>query len=276
MFGLDFLNDIKVEEVASKSAPRPARKGNLNPAADFMGIRVWKNGAVYPSKALVDAFHLEYPTKVKRTVNVEQPITNPDGTVSTQSVAKEEMVVPEGTVANGFDVFTLSSWSQIDEATRNARKLILVGISPKSASKVDLFNISKYNEDGSPKMSVMEQGAMTFGADNLLPMLADTYGVTPNEEGFIDVQLVVGINLASKVPNGIFILPKVISRGKDAGKADFVRRENISVCPLIVADNHVSAPVQTEDTVPTGRIEEPATNADYLVVPAPTAIADQA
>jgi len=251
MFGLDFLNDIKVEEVASKSAPRPARKANLSPAEDFIGIRIWKNGAVYPSKALVDAFHLEYPTKVKRTVNVEQPVTGPDGTVSTQSIAKDEMVVPEGTVANGLDVFTLSSWTQIDEATRSARKLILVGISPKSASKVDLFNISKYNEDGSPKMSVMEQGALTFGAENLLPMLEECYGTTPNEDGFIDLCIVTGMNLAAKVPNGIFLLPKVITRGKDAGKADFVRRENIAVYPMTVADNHLSAPkaVKAEDIV---------------------------
>jgi hypothetical protein len=253
MFGLEFLKDLQVQEVA-KAAPRKTSSINRQPAADFVGIRIWKSGAVYPSKALIDAFQLEYPTKVKITGTSQKAVTLEDGTVATQDVPTESWVVPQGVQANGLDVFTMASWSQIDEVTRSSHKLILVGVAPKSAPKVSLFNSVKYNEDGTALISVAEQGTVTFGKEVLLPMIEATYGAKPNEEGFIDLQVVTEFNLSSKVPNGIFHLPKVVTRGEDAGKADVVRRENISVFPLVVSQ---TAPAPAEQVVESHDAEVP-------------------
>lgn len=215
-FSLDFLNEIKIEEV-SKSSTRAAKKSSTdnNPASTFMGIRVWKSGKVYPSQALTDAFSLEYSNKV-RTIDAEGKITTS---------------VPNEGKTNGFDVFSISDWTQVDDATRS-NKLILIGVTPKSCNKVDLFSTTKYNEDGTPVFSVMEQGASTFGSKTLLPLIKEVYGMECNEEGYIDLEINTNFNLKSKALNGIFVLPKVISRGDDMGKPDIARRENINVFPM--------------------------------------------
>jgi len=248
-FSLDFLNEIKIQEVA-KTAPRIAKKANSNPNPEFMGIRIWKSGKVYPSQALTDAFCLEYPTKI----------------VSTDEEGNTVMTLPDVS-SNGLDVFALSDWSQIDSQTRQTNKVLLIGVSPKTSAKIDLFGNVRYNQDGTPVSSVMEQGASTFGTDSLIPMIESTYSTQFNEEGYIDLEVNTKFNLKSKAMNGIFMIPKVISRGKDAGKADVVRRENIDVFPLTPVVSLTSVPTPppapTAETVTEQDVLIPQTGSDF-------------
>ena len=240
MFSLDFLNEIKIQEV-EKPISKKTKKSNNNPDPMFMGIRVWKSGQVFPSQKLVDTFSLEYVTKV----------------VSTNEEGNTVMTAPDF-LGNGLDIFALSDWTQIDEQTRK-NKAILVGISPKVSPKIDLFGSVKYNTDGTPVNTVMDQRASTFGSKSLLPLIESTYGVLPNEEGFIDLEINVNMNLKSKALNGIFMIPKTISRGDDAGKADMVRRENIDVFPMTPAIQ----PVVTATPPPPTMAMEPAVGSDF-------------
>lgn len=239
---LSFLKDIKLEEIKSP-APRNVRKESNPPSG--LTIRVWKDGSVYPSRELVDRFALEYP---KATVTIID-VHNEDGSKKVDEkgnqVTKRTVTVDPEAVANGMDIFTLSQWLQ---AKSPNNKAILVGISPKSSPKVELFSNVKYNDDGTPQNSVMDQGASTFGKETFLPMIKEVYGVEPNEAGFIDLTVDDSYDLKAVCPNGVFELPKTIVRGVDKGKADYVRRENISIFGLVpvVAD----APTQLTEEAP--------------------------
>jgi hypothetical protein len=239
-FSLDFINEIKINEVAA-TTPRATTKKETNPPADFLGLRVWKDGSVFPSLLLTEKFSLEYPGNATvTTIDVH----NEDGTKKldkdNKQVTKRTVVFPEGTVANGLDVFTMADWTQLDPASR-AHKCILVGVSPKTSPKVELFSNVKYNEDGTPQNSVLDQGANTYGKERLIPLLKEVYGIEIGEAGYVDLEINTGYNLKAKVSNGIFMLPKTIVRGTKAGAADYLRRENIDIFPLVP----VSAPVQT-------------------------------
>ncbi len=58
---LSYLKDAVVEEIQpSKSVSRAGIKVQHNPDAEFLGFRLWKDGSVYPSQALVEMFALFY------------------------------------------------------------------------------------------------------------------------------------------------------------------------------------------------------------------------
>jgi len=229
---LDFLKGIKLEEVPSEPQRKVVAAKDRNPADDFMGIRIWKGGEIYPSKALATQLNLEYVPVTITVVPVmkdDQPVmeTKEDGT--TVAKTKREYTYPDS-VGNAFDVIDTSLWMQYP---KDQKRLLLVGVVPKNLPKVDLFGSTKYSEDGQPISSVLTQGASTYGKDNLLPSLKEVYGVEPNEEGFIDLVVAVDSDLAPLASNGVFYVPKQITRGKDAGKADYERRENINIFPLV-------------------------------------------
>lgn len=229
-FSLGFLSGLSIQEI-SANAPRLAKKDS-NPAPTFMGFRVHKDGSVFPSEALVQKFNLEYP---KATVTNKPLFNSEDGSPLKDEegnpVTKRVVDTPDG--SNGFDVFMLHTWTQA-ENRESMPNVILVAVSPKKSDKVDLFSNTKYNDDGTPKSSVLDQGALTFGKDALLPMIKEVYGIEIGEEGFLDLEVVVSENVRSISPSGIFNLPKLITRGEKKGKADFVRRENVDIFPLVV------------------------------------------
>lgn len=200
MKGLEFLKKASIVSIeATKSATaRTTTAKNRNP--ETADIRIYKDGSVYPSAALVAEFNLAY-------------------------VGKD--VEPKG---SAFDVFKttdcphMASWGKDDKA-------IFITAVDRKLPKTDLFSGSKYQDDGSPKSDVLTQGSNTFGTDTLLPALKEVYGIEPNEEGFID--LVIMRDASLKTDNEIYYIPKVISRGADKGKADLLRRENLTLFPLV-------------------------------------------
>jgi hypothetical protein len=239
---LSHLKDLKIEEVQSEPKRSAVAAKDRNPGEEFMGIRIWKNGEVYPSKALVDKLNLEYVPVTITMVPVTkdgQPVTeDKEGTQVPKM--KREYTYPDS-VGNALDVVDTSEWLQYP---KDQKRMLVVGLTPKNSDKVDLFGSTKYTEEGQPVTSVMTQGASTFGKETLLPAIAEIYSVEPNEEGFIDLEIVIEHDLASLVSNGIFLIPKEIKRGKDAGKADYERRENINIYPLVPS-------ILMEPTVPT-------------------------
>lgn len=212
---LSFLSEVTVTEVDASAKGGAKKQRNPNPT--LLGFRVWADGSIYPSKALVDKFGLEYPDA---TVSLVKDKEGKDKKVYT--------VV--GSQGFGFDVIDSSKSTQWN----SPRPFIAVAVSPKDSPKISLFGLTRYDENGKPLVSVMDQGSATFGKETLLPMLETIYNAKPNEEGFIDVEVFTGTNLKST--NGIEMLPKVISRGADQGKPDYVRRENVDIFAIVPAE----------------------------------------
>ena len=227
---LNFLSDVKLEEVKVDQKRTAVAAKDRNPEDAFMGIRIWKGGEVYPSKLLVNTLNLEYVNVSISMVPVTkegQPVMeDKDG----QQVAKmkREYTYPE-VVGNALDVIDTSTWLQYP---KDQKRLILVAAVPKNLPKVDLFGSTKYNEDGTPIATVLTQGASTFGKE-LLNTIKEVYGSEVNETGFIDLEICIDSDLSTLSSTGIFLLPKKVSRGAEAGKLDYERRENISIFPLV-------------------------------------------
>lgn len=252
---LKFLNSSTVEEV--KSAPRSgggARK-ERNPAPSIVAIRVWKDGSIFPSQAAVDKFSLEY----KNTTIEKVPIKLKEGETAADQKYRNEYKFPQGT-GNGFDMIDSRLWNEV----KGEGAMLFVAVVPKDAGKVDMFNTVAYSEDGTPKVSVMEQGAATFGEEVLIPALEAVYGIKFNrsekkDEGgkviqkevtdgvdFIDLAIFESLgdfNVTEKYSKPIVFAPKRITRGKDKGKADYERRENVKVYGLAPASEVIPAAV---------------------------------
>lgn len=227
-FGLDFLNNLSAEEVV---APQPkVVKKDRTPAEDFMGIRLHKDGSVYPSKALVEKYNLEYQkpiiTQVPR-VKDGQPVLDDN-----QQPILDQIKNFDNDNSNGFDIVDSSKWMQVKESWGTNPRLILAGVTFKRAGKVDLFASCRYDETGKPIGSVLEQGSSTYGKAELLPMIAEIYGVQCGENGYMDLQLIESHNLRGIAKNGIFNLPKTVVRGTKLGNDAIARRENIDIFPL--------------------------------------------
>lgn len=223
------LTAVEPPVVASKRASGGPRKEWNPTTAD---IRIWKDGSVYPSQALVEKWALEFTA---RTIDEASGkwTDNPGGL--------------------GFDVFHTADYPAIQGPN-------LVGIVPvkRSEGKVDLFASCNYytpkdatNGDipegskvGDPVTSVMDQGSNTFGKE-LLKMLNVSYGVVPNAEGYIDL-LVYGDPIKNVNGSEIYNIPKKLKKGDKAGELSYVRREKVSVFVLIPAD----------DNQPTGTLED--------------------
>lgn len=240
MKGLEFLKKASIVAVeATKSATaRTTTAKNRNP--ENADIRVYKDGSVYPSAALVAEFNLAY-------------------------VGKD--VEPKG---SAFDVFKSMDCPHMAQWDAD-QKAIFIAAVPRNLPKTDLFSGSKYDETGAPKADVLTQGSNTFGTDTLLPALKEVYGIEPNEEGFIDLSIMREAPM--NTDNGIYFIPKVISRGDDKGKADLVRRENITMYPLVPAeatDVDTAGETHVDDVV-----ETPSPAAKSKAVPA-TPVAEEA
>jgi hypothetical protein len=149
----DFLNNITINKV--EEAPKKTSTGRVatpkNPESGLT-MRLFKDGAIYPSQELVDTFNLEYNS-------------NKTG--------------------NGFDVFSANNWNQYPEGADN---VVFISATPKSNSRVDLFSQARVVDGELTK--VMEQGSKTFGLE-LIPMLESTYGTKLFEDKrYVDLVVV--------------------------------------------------------------------------------------
>lgn len=246
---LAFLQTIKVEEVAANAPSSRGVSKEWNPPADTLRIRVWNNGQVYPSKALVDKFDLEYKTAIITKTDV--PLKEGEVLAEGEKPKVKRTYEYANGAGNGFDVISSLEWGQY-KAAPDSPNFMAIAVVPKTEPKVDLFGNTKFKDDGTPTATVLEQGSSSYGKDTLLPMLETVYGVklkseeNPDAPAFVDMQIDDSFDLKQLVPNGVFLFPKTVVRGEDKGKADFVRRENVSM----FAFEPVPAEAVTEDTEP--------------------------
>jgi len=203
---LDFLKNIKVEDPAlmKKSGGGGVRK-EWNPTGKT--IRVWKDGSIFPSEELVEYFDLEYRPK-----DVDHQ-------------------------GNGLDVFPTSQFPIF----KSPQPLILINVVDKAKPRIDVFGTVGYYAEaegvelpegvkaGDPQLSVLDQGAATFGKNRLLPMIKETYDVEPNEKGFIDLVVLGADGTEATQPFALSKdfchVPKAVTKGDLKGTATYQRRE---------------------------------------------------
>jgi hypothetical protein len=218
MSAFSFLKGVTVQEeiTPAKKSGGVARK-ERNPAATLLAIRLFANGSVYPSQALVDKFNLEYK---KATI--------------TKEGEKNNYSFSEG-AGNGFDVIDSRHWG----GYKAAGDMLFISPVVRTEPKVDLFKVVNYNEDGTPTSSVMDQGAATFGKEVLIPAVKELYGIELSEDKpFVDLIVtseLAGVNVteAFKPKAGYYNFPKRIVRGSKKDSFSVERRENPVVYALV-------------------------------------------
>lgn len=218
MKGLDFLKKASLaanEVVKPATARTSTAKARTPETAD---IRVFKDGSVFPSVALIKEFDLQYRAK-----DVEDK-------------------------GNGFDVFKSADFPNTEKWSAEQR-IIFIACVGKSEGKLDLFGRTTYDEAGAAS-DVLTQGATTFGKQ-LLEYIKEVYNEEPNEQGFID--LVIARDNGMNTDTGKYYIPKTISRGEEKGGSTVVTRENITLYPLVPASwadgTEDEAPEQEETLV---------------------------
>jgi hypothetical protein len=195
---LSFLQNVQLEAV-KKTAPKA--KEAVSKLPETADIRVFGNGKVYPSEAFAAKHGLEFVPRV-------------DGKA----------------VGNGLDIFSSKDWGML--IGRLPQELIFITVVPKELAKVDMWASTKYDENNQPKASVFTQGASVFSKESLVPMIADVYGVNWDLVEYVDMTMSVDNVISS--PNGVYHLPKVVSTGALKGEATYIRRENLTICPLVI------------------------------------------
>lgn len=194
----DFLKNVTIAEdvKAKKVATRTAKSKNPTEA----DLRIFRNGSIYPSAALVAELNLEYRGKDAET-------------------------------GNGLDLVDSRLW-HVSAAW--PQQLLMVAAIGKKEGKVDVFSQVKYDEAGAPMFSVLEQGSNLGFGKELLKTIGEIYGKGVNDEGYLD--LVIARDYPINTPNNIYHLPKKQSRGDNKGDLQLVKREHITLFPLAPID----------------------------------------
>jgi len=220
----DFLKNMELKEIEKA----PVNAPNSKTPAPGAHLRLFADGSLYPSAELVALHNLEY-----------QPL---------------ESDKPE----NGYDVFVSTDWGQYTGTV----PFVALALVSKHEPKVSLFSQTKYNEDKTPKSSVLTQ--KTTAGEELIKALSTVYLEKADDnlfenKAYLDLALVLD-QPVNKTATGVYHLPKVIAKGKDAGKPSYVRREHVQIFPLTIVEE-TTAPVVAE--APAKKKAEP-TAADAL------------
>lgn len=237
MSGFSFLKQVQV--TAPEKAPRSGggvRKQRNPTNAD---LRVFANGSIYPSEALVKLFNLEYGNK------------------------PEEKQDPIG---NGFDIIDSAEFQQYLQLPAGA-KCIWISPVPRAEGRISIFGTCTYNEDGTPKTSVLEQGSVTFGKESMIPLIEKNYELKFSDTvKFLDFKL-VGMdddNTPWTLPENktVCFVPKLTARGDSKGTQTVQRRENPRFWALVP----VEVSKEEADAVNIAEAEEATAVADAPVV----------
>ena len=199
-------------------------------------LRLFKTGALYPSKAFAEKYNLEYQAKVEVT----------------DALGRTSMVE----AGNGLDIFKSKDWEMLPSELN----LLVLAISPKYSAKVDVWGRTATKEDGTPASSVLTQGNTTFSKGQLIDMLADVYNINWDVVDYVELDLAVDTPLVS--PTGKYYLPTTVSRGVNKGEITIKTRENVEVFPLVVGNIEylpgLSAPDEVQEEVVIESVAEAA------------------
>jgi 5-hydroxyisourate hydrolase-like protein (transthyretin family) len=221
---LDFLKDISlVESPAKQTRTHTSVEHVPTNGADF---RLFKDGKVYPSAEVTDGHNLEY-------------------------VEKDAEVV-----GNGYDIIDTNNFPNYPEGQP---RLVMVALTSKANPKVDLFGSVGYEEDGTPKKSVLNQGSSTTGKW-LIELLEEVYGDELFPEGVRYVDLVINKEFGMTNANNIYHMPKTVTRGEKKGEVTYVRRTSTTLWPLTI--------MTLEDTVEevVEEVEVEEVNFDHVTI----------
>lgn len=198
------FNFLKSLVITDKSRVRLPKE--TNPKLGLT-LRVFKTGECYPSHDLVTKFNLEYKNRNSK----------------------------EG---KGIDIVDSKQWTPLAEYPR----MILFGFPGKTEPKIDLFGTCRYNEDSTPKSSVMTQGTK----NERLVQLCTEMGWITGEQSYVDLEIVTEYPI--KVENNVAFLPKTVDRGARKGEATYERRENIEIFPIQPTDMKQEMKQETKET----------------------------
>lgn len=194
----DFLKTIAPLAVQEKEK---VVKSSIKDIPEGVDFRVSLTGNIYLSEKIVEEFDLQYQNK------------------------------DADSNGNGIDIVESWNWSQYP---KDAPDVLFFGISNRKYPKLDLFNSTKYNEDGTPKGNVFTQTQKV----DLNIVFKALFNCEFNEEtakehapnGYLDLIMVRGIDFTPS--NGKFYLPKEVSRGESKGEYTTSLRENINLYPI--------------------------------------------
>lgn len=150
-------------------------------------LRVYKNGKITPSKELIKFAKLEYWTET-----------------------------PE--LENGLDFFKSSDWTPYPST---APACLLIGITPRTEAKVDLFAGAKSKET-----KVETQGPKS---PELIACIDEVFPNCWNDAGFVDLEIFITDRVETE--NKIYNIPKKFKKGAKQGQLGYMRRENILIYP---------------------------------------------
>jgi hypothetical protein len=222
---LSFLSQVVVKDEVKISVGRVAKE---KAPAEGSDIRVYHNGAVYPSDEFAKAFNLEFQPKV---------------VVPTEALDDKGAVINElkygVNPGMALDVFRSNDYPAVVSPT----VFIMIAAIPRNAGRSDLFKGCDYNADGTPKTLVTVQGSTTFGKETLLPMLKEIYDIDLNKDTmpYVDMK-VVGSGEKFDMPwfnsNGteVYNIPKRVNRGDKKGEATYTRREKLLLWALVPSE----------------------------------------
>lgn len=215
----DFLKNIEALEIPkAESKPKGIKATPKNPTG--MKLRIFKDGAIYPSQELVDTFNLEY--------------TNKGYTIE----------------ADGFDIWSSKEWGQYP---KDAQQVVFIAAVPKSEAKVSVFGQVDYNTDGTPKKSVMNQGSKR---PEIVEMLREVYNLhetavqteeqVPGEEmsikmvdtlfgskNYVDLDVNTEVTIFKDLP--AYYIPKPVKKGSKAGSMSYEVRNGLIINPLTIS-----------------------------------------
>lgn len=209
---LSFLQNVEVAVVEEAKTTTKSSYGLPTGNA----IRVYASGKVFPSLDLVAKYNLEYTKKDAENSG------------------------------NGFDIFKSTNWGGFP--VNAPQTYLFIAAVPKTMPKVDLFSSCGYDkETGEPIASVTKQGRGSFGKE-LVELVKEVFGTEIEKGSFVDLTIEDSVKV--EAPNGLYFIPKTITRGEKKGQMDAVRRENLTVNPLVLvtSDEEVQETVAAEET----------------------------
>lgn len=208
MSKFDHLKNLVVNDL-STTKNRTTRTKERNPTG--LAVRLYANGGVYPSEELVNHFDLNYYNKGSQS-------------------------------GSGFDVIDSVTWPPVADQPR----MILFGVVSKTEAKVDLFFRTRYAEDGSPLINVLNQGTPS---KKLLQLAIEMEYLKPGMK-FVDLHVLT--NYPITTDNGIALIPKNVERGEEKGKPTYERREDSVFYPVdSIAQEEEAASIENAITVET-------------------------
>jgi hypothetical protein len=233
------LKKAQITAPEDVKAPRTARpKKDRNPAWP-VAIRIYKDGSVYPSKELVEKFDLEFRSKGSAEQGKGFDIIDTEQAKQYfgQLPQRVIMACPVPRNAKGLkpDLFASTTYYTETEAAE----------ATKESKTGETFSTDQ------AKSSVLTQGAVSFGKDELLPLVKEVYGVEPGEGGYIDFTFEGVDDEPLRIPANkpqIAFLPKTVSRGKEKGKPTVSRRENPEFWVLYPVPVDATAEAEEADT----------------------------